>query len=167
MAWSQLGQPTKRTVPWPDATSVPGLLKMNRNVSLKYDPALWKQVEPHNAGEFVLLHSSGDAHALVIAEPIAVPLASVQDVALANAQAADPNAKVVFRDKRRVNGADLYFLKIEANVDTVPMVYCGDHYAVKTAQFRWWHTRQRPYCLGTRANSWIFSTDLWSRVAHP
>jgi hypothetical protein len=129
MTWSQLGQHTKPTAPWPDATSVPGLLKINRNISLKYDPDLWKQAAPHNDGEFVLLHSSGDGHALVIAEPIAVPPASVEDVALANAQAVDPDAKVVFRAKRRVNGADLYFLKIEANVDTVPMVYCGYFYA--------------------------------------
>jgi hypothetical protein len=30
---------------------------------------------------------------------------------------------------RVTNEADLYFLKIEANVDTVPMVYCGYFYA--------------------------------------
>ncbi len=129
MTWSQLGQHTKATAPWAGAQSVPGLLKINRNISLKYDANLWKQTASHNDGEFVLLHSSGDGHALVIAEPVAVPLASLEDVALANAQAADPQAKVVFRDKRRVNGAVLYFLKIEANVDTVPMVYCGYFYA--------------------------------------
>lgn len=124
-------QPTKPTPhgSWPDATSVPGLLKINRNISLKYDPDLWKQAGPHNDREFGLLLSSGNGHALVIAEPIAVPLDSIQDVALANAPAVDPNAKVVFRDKRRVHGADLYFLKIEANVDTVPMLYCGYVYA--------------------------------------
>src|SRR5258708_11600412 len=129
MTWSQLGQQMKPTAPWPDATSVPGILKINRNISLKYDPDLWKQAAPHNDGEFVLLHSSGAGHALVIAERIAVPLDSVEDVALANAQAVDSNAKVVFRHKRRVNGADLYFLKIEANVDTVPMAYSGYFYA--------------------------------------
>jgi Putative bacterial sensory transduction regulator len=129
MAWSQLGQLTKRLTPWTDATSAPGLLKINGNISLKYDPDLWTPVASDNDREFVLLHSSGDAHALVIAEPIAVPLDSIQDVALANAQAVDPNAKIVFRNKLRVNGAVLYFLKIEANVDTVPMVYWGYFYA--------------------------------------
>lgn len=129
MAWSQAGQLAKRTAPWTDATSDPGLLKINRNISVKYDPELWKQAAPGNDGEFVLLHSSGDGHALVIAERIAVPLDSIQDVALENAQAVDPNAKIIFRDKRRVNGVVLYFLKIEANVDTVPMVYCGYFYA--------------------------------------
>jgi hypothetical protein len=129
MTWSQLGQPTKPMAAWPDATSAPGLLRINRNISLKYNPDLWRQAAPQNDGEFALLHSSGDVHALVIAERIAVPLDSVEDVALANAQAVDPNAKIVFRDKRRVNGTVLHFLKIEANVDTVPMVYWGYFYA--------------------------------------
>jgi hypothetical protein len=133
MAWSQVGQQTKPAASAgaerPGTTSVPGLLKINRNVSLKYDPGLWKQAAPHNDGEFVLLHSSGDGHALVIAEPVAVPLDSLQDVALANAQAVDPDAKFVFRDKRKVNGAVLHFLKIQANVNAVPMVYSGYFYA--------------------------------------
>lgn len=130
MAWTQVGQYTKLRAPWPDAAkSAPGLLKIYRNISLKYDPGQWKLTASHNEGEFDLSHSSGDAHALVIAEPGVVPLDVISDIALANAQSADPNAKVVFRDKRRVNGAVVYFLKIEANVDTVPMVYWGYFYA--------------------------------------
>ena len=66
---------------------------------------------------------------LVIAERISVPLDSLQDVALANAQVADPSAKLVFRHKRRVNGVVLWFLKIEAEIDSVPMVYWGYYYA--------------------------------------
>jgi hypothetical protein len=129
MTWSQVGQSTKDTAPWSDASPVPGLLKINGNISLKYDPDRWKETAPHNDGEFVLLHSSGDGHALVIAERIVVPLDSVEDIALENAQVVDPHAKVVFRDKRRVNGAVLHFLKIEANIDTVPMIYTGYFYA--------------------------------------
>jgi hypothetical protein len=129
MTWSQLGQHRKPTAPGRDSTSVPGILKINGAISLKYDADLWNQAAPHKDGEFLLLHSSGDGHAVVIAERIAVPLDAIEDVALANAQAVDPSAKVVFRHKRRVNGVVLYFLKIEANVDTVPMVYSGYFYA--------------------------------------
>ena len=130
MAWTQLGQRTKRAAPWSDATkSAPGLLNIRGNISLKYDPDRWKLTASHNERAFDLSHSSGDAHALVIAEPVAVPPDVISDIALANAQSADPNAKVIFRDKRRINGAAVYFLKIEANVDTVPMVYWGYFYA--------------------------------------
>jgi hypothetical protein len=129
MEWSQLGQNTKSVPPWRDvARSVPGLLKINRNISLKYDPDRWRQTEPNNDGQLALAHSSGDGHALVIAERIAVPRGSVEDVALANAQSVDPKAKIVFRQQRRVNGVDVRFLKIEADVNAVPMVYWGCFY---------------------------------------
>lgn len=129
MEWSQLGQNKKSVPPWPDAArSVPGLLKINSNISLKYAPDRWKQVASDNEGQLALAHSSGDAHALVIAERIAVPRGSVEDVALANAQSVDPNAKIVYRQQRRINGVDVRFLKIEADVNTVPMVYWGCFY---------------------------------------
>jgi len=129
MEWSQLGQNTKAVPPWPDAaSSVPGLLKINRNISLRYDLDRWQQTAPDKDGQLDLTHSSGDSHALVIAERIAVPRGSVEDVALANAQSVDPEAKIVFRQQRRINGADVRFLKIEADVNAVPMVYWGCFY---------------------------------------
>jgi len=129
MEWSQLGQDTKSVPPWPDAArSVPGLLKINRNISLRYDPDRWRQTAPDNDGQLALVHSSGDGHALVIAERIAVPRGSVEDIALANAQSVDPKAKIVSRQQRRVNGVDVRFLKIVADVNAVPMVYLGCFY---------------------------------------
>jgi hypothetical protein len=47
---------------------------------------------------------------------------------LANAQSADPKARIVFRQQRRINGVDVRFLKIEADVNAVPMVYWGCFY---------------------------------------
>ncbi len=112
----------------PAAKPVPGLLKINPNISLKYDPQRWKQTAPDKHGQLALTHSSGEGHALVIAERIAVPHGLVEDVALANAQSVDPKAKIVFREQRRISGADVRFLKIEAEVNTVPMAYWGCFY---------------------------------------
>jgi hypothetical protein len=130
MAWTQVGQRAKYGAPWSDATKpAVGLLQILRNVSLKYDPDRWKPTTSPDEGEFALSYSSGDGHALVIAERMVVPLDAIPDIALANAQSADPNAKVVFRNKRKVNGVVLYVLKIEVTVDTVPVVYSGYFYA--------------------------------------
>jgi len=97
----------KQTQPWPaTAASVPGLLQINRNASLKYDSDQWRQNGSGDYGQFVFAHSSGHAHALVIAEPIAMPIGSVEDVALANAQSVDPHARVVFRKRRRVSAGN-------------------------------------------------------------
>ena len=129
MEWTQAGQSPKSAQPWVDtAGTVPGLLRINRNISLQYDPVIWKQTAHDAPGQWTLADASGDAHALIIAERIAVPRDSVADVALANAQAADPQARIVFRQQRRINGADFRFLKIEADVDAVPTAYWGCFY---------------------------------------
>ena len=57
-----------------------------------------------------------------------MPLDSVEDVALANAQSVDPHASVVFRHRSWVSGVAFWFLKIEATVGTIPMVYWGYFY---------------------------------------
>ena len=130
MAWSQSRADTSSAPPWPSATtSVPGLLMISPNIALRYDPDKWEQTPSPDAGQVALSDSSAGGHALIIEEGIGVPLDSLQDVALANAQFADPSAKLVFRHKRRVNGAVLWFLKIEAEINTVPMVYWGYYYA--------------------------------------
>jgi hypothetical protein len=129
MEWSQSGQNTKSAATSSEAAdSVPGLLKINRNISLRYDPERWKQTASDNEGPLMLAHSYGDGQALVIVERIAVHRGAVEDVALANAQLADPNAKVIYRAQRRINGSDVRFLKIEANIKEVPMVYWGYFY---------------------------------------
>jgi hypothetical protein len=128
-AWSQLGSHARRTPPGPTATrSVPGLLQIDPNVSLKYDPDQWRLRVPHGDGQFAFAHSSGAGYALVISERTPVPLDAVQDVVLANAQSVDPRASVVFRHRRWVNGVAFWFLKIEATVGTIPMVYWGYYY---------------------------------------
>lgn len=129
MAWSQIGPYTKRMPPWQGATgSVPGLLKINSKVSLRYDPEQWRPTASDVDGQFAFSNSSGGGHALVISERTAVPLDSVEDIALANAQSVDPHARVIFRNRSWVNGVIFWFLKIEATVGTIPMVYWGYFY---------------------------------------
>jgi hypothetical protein len=115
--------------PGPGATgSVPGLLKIDSKVSLKYDPEQWRPAASDVGGQFAFSHSSAGGHALVIVERTAVPLDAVEDVALSNAQAVDPHARVVFRNRNWVNGVAFRFLKIEATVGTIPMDYWGYFY---------------------------------------
>lgn len=109
-----------------------GVLFFNAaKMSVKYAPDKWKQNPSTETGRFTFHHSSGDAYALVIAERIGVDMDALPEIALKNAAAQDPNAKIVFRDKRRVNGAELWFLKLEAEIKKIPFVYCGYYYSGK------------------------------------
>jgi hypothetical protein len=50
----------------------------------------------------------------------------------ANLKEKDPNARVIFKEKRKVNGVDVWFLKMEAELDKIPLVLCGYYYAGKS-----------------------------------
>ncbi len=129
MAWSQSGLPTKPVPPRPEPTrSVPGLLQIASKVSLKYDPEQWTPAADQVDGQFAFSHASGGGRALVLSERTTVPLGSVEDVVLANAQAVDPHARVVFRNRSWAKGVTFSFLKIEATVGTTPMAYWGYFY---------------------------------------
>ena len=129
MEWTQSGQIRKNSPPERStAPSAPGTLQINRNISLKYDPDRWRQTAPEQEGQLTLAHSSGEAHAIVIVERIGVPIDSVRDIALANAQSVDPQAAIIFQQQRRINGVEFRFLKIEAERNSVPMAYWGCFY---------------------------------------
>jgi hypothetical protein len=108
-----------------------GLLLLNSRMSVKYDPKKWKQRRSDEVGHFTFTHSSGDGYAMVIVERIPTPIDSLPDIVLSNIHSADPNATIVFKEKRTVNGTDVWFLKMDAEVKTVPFIYCGYYYGGK------------------------------------
>jgi hypothetical protein len=109
-----------------------GLLYFNTDkMSIKYDQNKWKQKTSGKPGHFEFEHSSGDAYAMIIAERIAFPTDSLPDIALSNAKDADPNAAITFREKRRVNGVDVWFVKIEGVLEKTPFIYYGYYYGGK------------------------------------
>lgn len=108
-----------------------GLLLLNSRMSVKYDPNKWKQQRVDAVGHFTFTHSSGDGYAMVIAERISAPIDSLPDIVLSTIQSKDPNAAIVFKEKRKVNGTDVWFMKLETELNGIPLVYCGYYYGGK------------------------------------
>jgi len=98
-------------------------------MSIRYDPGKWLQRPSASNGRFNLSHTRGDGYATVIAERIPVSMESVPEVALLNAKKLDPNAAITFREKRNVNGADVWFLKIDASASGAPLTYYGYYFS--------------------------------------
>jgi len=106
-----------------------GLLVFNKgSMSLKYDPTKWKQTASGESGRFTFQHRDGDGYGMVIAERISVPPDSWPEIALSHAKDADPNAKIIFQEKRSVNGVDVWFLKLAAESSKIPLIYYGYYY---------------------------------------
>ena len=107
----------------------PGNLLINSKVSIKYDPTKWKQEKTDQAGSSFFTHTSGDAYVRVLSGRLGPPFDALPDMILANAQNQDPNAKLIFKEKRKVNGADVWFLKLDREVNKIPMIVSGYYYA--------------------------------------
>jgi hypothetical protein len=97
-------------------------------MAVQYDTNKWKQGRSDEPGRYKFEHQKGDAYGIVIAERIDVPTDSLPEVALTNAKKMDPNARITFREKRRVNGVDVWFLKMEVTAVGVPFTYYGYYY---------------------------------------
>ena len=102
------------------------------SMGVRYNPKKWKQTTSKEPNRFTFEHSNGDGYAMVIAERIGIPTDSLPDIALSNARESDPNAQITFRDKRTVNGVEVWFLKLEAKSSGVPLTYYGYYYGGKS-----------------------------------
>ena len=106
-----------------------GMLTLGvEDLQVRLDATKWTRAEPTQTGRISLTHKKGDGYGMVITERIPIPLDSFPQIALDNAKKADPNAKITFQEKRKVNGLEVWFLKMEAVVKGIPLSYRGYYY---------------------------------------
>ena len=93
--------------------------------TLTLKPGVWrknpKPTVPISEVEFV--HKDGDAMAMVVAERIQIPLATLRRAVVSRIQDQDKDAKVVEEEKRTVNGSPVLFLTINAKVQGIAFTY--------------------------------------------
>ncbi len=117
-----------QALPDPPLRSTVSELKLGSKLAVAYNSKKWKQTKESEPGRFSFTLGSGDGYALVIYEGLSVPLDNLPDIALTNAKAADPNAKVLSREKLTVNGLTIWRQKMSANVNGIPVYYFGHYY---------------------------------------
>jgi hypothetical protein len=88
-------------------------------------PGVWKKAEKTSnaVAEAEFRHKDGDAMAMVIAERLSIPLATLKEIVMRNIRKVDKEAKIVEEEKRTVNGNDVLFLTINAKVQGIPFTY--------------------------------------------
>jgi hypothetical protein len=97
----------------------PGLLSITSTISVSYDPTKWRQAPTTDPRFFAFLHSSGHGLAEVGVERQTVPGEFVPEWVLASYQTSHPNAKLLSKEKRTVNGTEVWLVKIDVgdNID--------------------------------------------------
>lgn len=102
--------------------------------SIKYNPEKWtvKNSASEEVSEYFFSHVDGDVYGMVIPERIQADAAGIKKVALANAKAAAPDAKITAEETRKVNGKDLLVLQLTGTVQGIKFQYYGYYYAGKS-----------------------------------
>lgn len=121
-------QPTKEHLRLAAASAK---LELTRNkCTLYFDAKKWKRTKDEN-GKYSFEHINGDGYGLVIAERVQMSAEALRGIALKNALEAAPDAKIVFEEKRRVNGRDVNCLQIKCTIESIPFRYYGYYYVGK------------------------------------
>ncbi|HYX31454.1 MAG TPA: hypothetical protein VE863_23175 [Pyrinomonadaceae bacterium] len=103
-----------------------------------YDESKWQLENRLNDDD--ILHfrlRRADGYAMVLAEGLPMPMATLKAIAVKNAKDAAPDAHLVSEDTRTVNGTEVMLLTIDGTVSGIPFRYFGYYYSGKqgTIQF--------------------------------
>jgi len=102
------------------------------NFGIWYDNEKWTIVDDaDNEGRVHFKLRRGDAYAFVLIEEISIPISTPREVALENAKAAAPDARIIFEENRTVNKTQVLCMKIEGTVKGIPFRYYGYYYGGK------------------------------------
>lgn len=93
--------------------------------ALWVDETKWKLVACDTPGQLQFTNVNGTACARVIAGRLAVPTDGVRELAVANAQKAAPDTKVILEEKRMVNGREILALQMSGTIRSIPFRYFG------------------------------------------
>lgn len=108
------------------------LLKSTKtNIGVYLNPKTWsfKKSGEEEESEFDLELKGGDLYGMIITEKVEIPLVSLKSIALENAKAVAPDAKIVNEEYRTVNGIKVLFLEMNGTLQGIKFSYYGYYYS--------------------------------------
>jgi hypothetical protein len=109
------------------------------SIGINLDPQKWsfKKSAINESAEYSLQLKGKDAYGMLIAERIEVPLETLKNLALENAQSIAPDMKIVFEEYRIVNGIKIYCMQMDGTAQGIKFSYYGYYFssAKGSAQF--------------------------------
>jgi len=98
-------------------------LWINNNKWIKADLGLNKE------SIYEFQHIDGEINAILLHDNENISLAELRAIVIANAKDAARDSKIVFEEKRYVNGKEMLCIQIEGSINYVPFTYLGYYYA--------------------------------------
>jgi hypothetical protein len=97
-----------------------------------YDPSIWVKANPskyNDDAELALEMNGKMAYGIMIYEKVEIPVESLLEIALENAQSSAPNFKIISREYRIVNGNKVALMQMEGNIEGINATYYSYYYS--------------------------------------
>jgi hypothetical protein len=97
-----------------------------------FDEGKWKKTKTDEVDGKTYFHLiAADGYAMVISEGLSIPIESLKNIALENFREAAPDAKIVFDEKRIVNGTEVLCLRMDGTTQGIPFSFFGYYFGGK------------------------------------
>jgi len=110
-------------------------LKSTNNESAVWlDAKKWAFEKGQDSGsnEYSFSFKNGDLYGLLITEAVQTELEALSDIALQNALSVAPNARIVKREYRVVNGNKLIYMETLGTISSIKFKYMGYYFSDET-----------------------------------
>lgn len=107
------------------------LKSKNTNAVIHLEPKIWsfqKNDLQHQAAEYTFKAKQSDLYGMLITEKLQVPLENLINIALQNAKNAAPDAHIVEKEYRMVNGHKVIFMRIEGTIQNIKFAYLSYYF---------------------------------------
>lgn len=108
------------------------LVKSTRtNIGVWINPKKWSfsKSKEGDVSEYEFEYKGDDLYAMLITEKIGIPLENMPAIALGNAKEAAPDARIVKKEYRTVNGNKVLMLRMDGTTQGIEFSYYGYYYS--------------------------------------
>lgn len=107
------------------------LKSLKTNTTFSINPKLWRFTKngEHDSAEYTFELKNGDLYGMAITEQVEIDIENLSEIAFENARSAAPDAKIVKREYRIVNGQKVIYMEIVGTLQNIKFKYLGYYYS--------------------------------------
>jgi hypothetical protein len=102
------------------------------NATFSIDPKKWKfkkNENGHESAEYTFELKNGDLYGMAISEQVEIEVEELAKIAFENAKGAAPDAEVVKKEYRVVNGNKVIYMEIVGTIQSIKFKYLGYYFS--------------------------------------
>ena len=108
------------------------------NIGIWINPINWtfSKSNQNSASEYKFRNKNHDIFGMLVAEKTQIPLESLVDIAFQNAFKVAPDAKIIKKEYRNVNGLNVIMMQLTGTIQGIKFIYYGYYYSNKIGSYQ-------------------------------